>query len=349
VPADAAARPPVWVRDEAYDAHTVPGHPERPERIAGLEAELARHDWFGWAVEQAPEATREQLLAVHPEEHVDFVFELCAAGGGMIDGDTIAVPGSYGAASRAAGGAVAAVDALFAGAPFAFSALRPPGHHAEPSRAMGFCFFNSIAVAARHAQAVHGVERVLIFDWDVHHGNGTNDVFAADPDVLFVSIHESPLYPGTGPAGDVGTGAGEGATVNVPVPAGTADDAYRSLVDHVVVPLARSHRAELVLVSAGFDAHADDPLARCRVTERGFAAMTRSLRAACAELGAPLGFVLEGGYSVEALAASVAALMPELCGAPGAPEPVAPHPLAVQAAGRLAPWWPGVAAALSVG
>jgi len=334
------------VRDEGYEAHTVPGHPERPERIAGLEAELARHDWFGWSVEQAPEATREQMLAVHPEEHVDSVFELCAGGGGAIDGDTIAVPGSYGAACRAAGGAVAAVDALFAGAPFAFAGLRPPGHHAEAARAMGFCFFNSVAVAARHAQAAHGVERVLILDWDVHHGNGTDAIFSADPDVLFVSIHESPLYPGTGPAADVGTGRGEGATVNVPVGAGTGDDAYRSLVEHVVAPLARAQHPQLVLVSAGFDAHEADPLARCRVTEAGYAGMTRTLRAVCAEIGAPLGFVLEGGYSVPALAGSIAALLPELGGQPGEPEPVPVHPLAAGAAERLAPWWPGVAAGL---
>ena len=333
------SRRPLWLRDDGFRAHTIPGHPERPERIAGLEAELRRHDWFGWERRQAPEATRAQLEAVHPPEHVAFIEALSAAGGGAIDLDTSAVPGTYGAAARAAGGAVAVVDALLGdGAPAAFSALRPPGHHAEAATAMGFCFFNSVAVAARHAQAAHGVSRVLVLDWDVHHGNGTNDIFHADPDVLFVSVHESPLYPGTGPASDRGSGDGLGLTVNLPVPAGTGDDAYRSLLEHVVVPLAREHEPGLILVSAGFDAHMADPLARCRVTERGFAAMTRTLKRLSAELGAPLGMVLEGGYAVEALSSSVAALLPAL-GDPepprGGPEELMVHPLAAEAARRL--------------
>jgi acetoin utilization deacetylase AcuC-like enzyme len=331
---------PLWLRDEDVFAHTVPGHPERPERIVGLEAEMDRHDWFGWERMQAPEATRAQLEAVHPPEHVDSIAALSAAGGGAIDMDTSAVAGTYGAALRAAGGAVAMVDALMAGASAAFSALRPPGHHAEAARAMGFCFFNSVAVAARHAQTGHGIERVLIFDWDVHHGNGTNDIFHADADVLFVSIHESPLYPGTGPASDVGSGSALGKTVNLPVPAGTGDAAYASLVEHVIAPLARDHAPGLLLVSAGFDAHHADPLATCQVTEAGFAAMTATFKRLSAELGAPLGLVLEGGYSVRALADSVAALMPVLGAteppggaAPGADLPV--HPLARRALERL--------------
>ena len=336
---------PVWFRDDGYADHAVPGHPESPRRIEVLEAVLERHDWFGWERRQAPAATRAQLEAVHPAAHVDFVEALSAAGGGAIDADTSATPGTFGAASRAAGGACAAVDALFAGAPAAFSALRPPGHHAEAARAMGFCFFNAVAVAARHAQAAHGVERVLVLDWDVHHGNGTNDVFHADPDVLFASIHESPLYPGTGPASDVGSGPGRGATVNLPVPAGSGDGTYGSLVEHVVAPLARAHRPGLVLVSAGFDAHVADPLARCTVTEAGYARMTRTLRRLADELEVPLGLVLEGGYSVDALAGSIAAVMPELtasgAGAGGASEdpPLDVHPLAIAALDRLAPWW----------
>ena len=332
------SRSPLWVHDADLRAHDVPGHPERPERIVALEAALGRHGFFGWERAQAPAAAREQLERVHPPEYVDFLFELCAAGGGAIDGDTFALPGSFGAACRAAGGAVAAVDALMAGAPAAFSANRPPGHHAEAARAMGFCFLNNVAVAARHAQAAHGVERVLILDWDVHHGNGTNDIFAADPDVLFVSIHESPLYPGTGPASDVGTGAGRGRTVNLPVPAGTGDHAYRSLVEHVVAPLARDHAPGLILISAGFDAHAADPLARCEVTEAGYAAMTRTLRVLSEELDAPLGMVLEGGYALDALGSSVTALLPVLDGSaagPPAGEPLPVHPLAARAAERV--------------
>ena len=176
-----------------------------------------RHDWFGWERVEAPRATRDQLSRVHPLSHVDAIAALSARGGGAIDMDTSAVAGTLEAALRAAGGAVALVDALLVdGEPCGVSALRPPGHHAEAARAMGFCFFNNVAVAAEHARAAHGIERVLILDWDVHHGNGTNDIFHADPGVLFCSIHEWPLYPGTGAATDVGSGAGEGFTVNLP-------------------------------------------------------------------------------------------------------------------------------------
>jgi acetoin utilization deacetylase AcuC-like enzyme len=187
---------------------------------------------------------------------------------------------------------------------------------------------------------VHGVERVLIFDWDVHHGNGTEAIFYDSPAVLFASVHQSPLYPGTGHARDTGSGAGAGFTVNLPVPPGTGDEAYRSLVEHVVVPLARAYAPGLVLVSAGFDAHHLDPLASCRVSEDGFAAMTASLRRVCAELGIPMGLVLEGGYSVEALADSVCRLVPVL-GALQVPTPedVPRHELADAAWRRLEPAW----------
>ena len=199
----------VWLRHELSLAHEVPRHPERPERIIALEAEMERHGWFGCDVVRAHDATRDALLAVHPASHIDAIEDLCARGGGHIDMDTVAVAATYEAAVRAAGGAVGLVDALLSGeAATGFSAMRPPGHHAEPARAMGFCFFGNAAVAARHAQAAHGIERVLILDWDVHHGNGTNAIFHDDPSVLFVSIHEWPLYPGTGPASDLGSGDG---------------------------------------------------------------------------------------------------------------------------------------------
>jgi len=329
-------------------AHDVPGHPERPARIVALEAEMERHGWFGWSVVEAPAATRAQLEAVHAPRHVAFVEELCLTGGGPIDLDTIAVPATWEAAVRAAGGAVALVDALLSGAaPTGFSALRPPGHHAERGRAMGFCFFDSVAVAARHACAAHGLRRVLVLDWDVHHGNGTNDIFHREDDVLFLSVHQSPLYPGTGPSTDVGAAGGLGYTVNLPVPPGAGDPEFRSLIEHVAAPLIREWAPELVLVSAGFDAHAADPLAQCRVTERGYTAMTGALRRACAAVGAPMGLVLEGGYSVEAAARSVAALMPVLSAerAPAASDEVPVSPLSAAAARRLAPWWPMLTAA----
>ena len=320
----------LWLSHPASFEHVIPGHPERPERLVGLERAMAANDWFGWERAESPQATREQLLAVHTPELVDMVESLCAAGGGAIDQDTAVVEASWDAALRSAGGAVALVDSLRSGEHAeGFSAHRPPGHHAEAGQAMGFCLFCSVAVGAAHALA-SGAKRVLILDWDVHHGNGTNAIFHESPDVLFVSIHQSPLYPGTGPASDVGRGAGEGYTVNLPVPPGSGDETYASLVEHVVVPLARTYEPDLVLVSAGFDAHHRDPLASCRVTEAGYAAMTASLRRVCAELGVGLGFVLEGGYSVEALADSVCALLPS------SPVPDLPiHPLSAAAVTRL--------------
>jgi acetoin utilization deacetylase AcuC-like enzyme len=325
-------------------AHDVPGHPERPARIRALEGEMSAHGWFGASVEAAPPASREQLHRIHPEAYVAFIEELSASGGGAIDADTFAVAGTYPAALHAAGGACALVDALCGGeAAFGVSALRPPGHHAEPSRAMGFCFFGNVAVAARHATAVHGLQRVMIVDWDVHHGNGTNDCFHAAADVLFLSIHEWPLYPGTGPASDIGSGPGEGFAVNLPVPGGSGDLVYRSLAEHVAGALIAEWEPQLLLISAGFDAHRDDPLATCRVTEGGFAAMAASLRRAADAVGAPIGVVLEGGYDLGAISRSMAAVMPVLVhDATPSPEPIDLHPLSSAALERLRTHWPGL-------
>ena len=336
--------PPLWLRHEASLAHDIPGHPERPERIRALEAEMARHDWFGAELREAPPVDRDLLHAVHDERYVAAIEEMCERGGGFLDADTAAVPATFEAALRAAGGASALVDELLGGtARVGVSALRPPGHHAERAQAMGFCFFGNAAVAARRATGAHGVERVLILDWDVHHGNGTEAIFARDADVLFVSIHEWPLYPGTGPASYLGEDAGEGYTVNLPVPGESGDAVYGSLVAHVAAPLVLAWEPQLVLISAGFDAHRDDPLASCTVTEAGFAAMTASMRAACDAVGAPLGLVLEGGYDLGALAGSMAALMPVLVGeSTPSPGEVEQHSLARAAIARLAPFWPGL-------
>jgi acetoin utilization deacetylase AcuC-like enzyme len=335
----------LWFRHDSSFAHDIPGHPERPERLRALEAEMDRHDWFGTHRVSAPAAERAALERVHDPAHVEFIERLCAQGGGFIDQDTAAVPATWEAALHAAGGAVALVDALVTGeARTGVSALRPPGHHAEPDRAMGFCFFDSVAVAARQATDVHGLERVLILDWDVHHGNGTNAIFHTAPDVLFVSIHQWPLYPGTGSVNDVGAGEGEGFTVNLPVSGGSGDARWRSLVEHVGAALIRDWSPQLVLVSAGFDAHHADPLATCTVTEAGFAGMTASVRRAADDVGAPVGLVLEGGYDLGALAHSMAALLPVLVAdrSPAA-EAIEVDPFAAEARARLARWWPGLA------
>jgi acetoin utilization deacetylase AcuC-like enzyme len=342
------ARPPapLLLRHPSSLEHDTGTHPERAARIVAIERALAERDWLGWHVRESPPVEREVLHAVHPEAYVERIAAVAAAGGGALDGDTPMSEGSYRAALHAAGGAVALVDALLGDGPrVGASVHRPPGHHALPARAMGFCLFNNVAVAARHALDRWGAERVLIFDWDVHHGNGTNDIFHRDPGVLYVSIHESPLYPGTGPAGDIGSGPGEGYTVNLPVPAGSGDAEWCSLAEHVVAPLGLEFRPGIVLLSVGYDAHVRDPLADCRVTRDGYARMTASVRALADELGIPLGIVLEGGYDLEALSESLVATL-EVVSAEVSPEPapVALHPLAAAAAGRLGERWPLVGA-----
>ncbi|MEA2307836.1 MAG: hypothetical protein QOI65_122 [Thermoleophilaceae bacterium] len=288
------------------------------------------------------------LTAVHPAEYVAQIRAVSESGGGAFDPDTLASAGSYQAALHAAGGACALVEALVGGeAGVGFSALRPPGHHAEPTVAMGFCLFNNVAVAARHALDSLGLERVLVLDWDVHHGNGTNDVFHTEPRVLFASIHQSPLYPGTGPIADVGSGAGEGYTINLPVPPRSDESLWLSLVEHVVVPAALEFDPRLVLVSAGFDAHRDDPLADCRLEVESFARMALQVRGLADRLGVPVGAVLEGGYDLDALARSCAATMEALAAGGEPPAMGAPHPVAAEAARRLAAHWPVLARSTS--
>jgi acetoin utilization deacetylase AcuC-like enzyme len=337
---------PLLLRHPSSREHDTGSHPERVERIVAVEDALAAQDWLGWEVRESPIVDRDALRATHPDRYVDTIAEVCAAGGGALDVDTIVSERSYEAALHSAGGAVAMVDALLGDGPRAAASLhRPPGHHALSARAMGFCLFNNVAVAAQRALDRWSAERVLIIDWDVHHGNGTNDIFHSSAEVLFVSIHESPLYPGTGPASDRGSGAGEGLTVNLPVPAGSGDAVWCSLIEHVVVPLGLEHHPGMVLVSAGYDAHVRDPLASCQVTREGYARMAASVRALADDLGVPLGIVLEGGYDLVALAESAVATL-EVVGADSPPEraPVALHPLAGEAAGRLADRWPLVGA-----
>jgi acetoin utilization deacetylase AcuC-like enzyme len=225
-------------------------------------------------------------------------------------------------------------------AQFGFCALRPAGHHAEADRAMGFCLFNNVAVAAELAIRELGARRVFVLDWDVHHGNGTAEIFRYRPDVLFASIHQGGIYPGTGALGDAGSGPGEGFTINLPVPAGSEEDLWLSLLEHIVLPAARAFEPDLVLVSAGFDAHRLDPLAECRLETGAFAEMARHVRQLAAERRLPLGGVLEGGYEPQALADSVLETLRAL----GSEDPPrrsgTEAPLTPRAASQIGRYWP---------
>jgi acetoin utilization deacetylase AcuC-like enzyme len=283
-----------------------PGHPDTPERIVALERMLAVEGDLGWQRREAPAADEATLELVHSARLMREIEQLALAGGGAVDADTVVGEPSYRAALHAAGGACELARVLLAGeTQLGFSMLRPSGHHAEPDRAMGFCLFDNVAIAAALAIAELGAERVFVLDWDVHHGNGTAEAFRTRSDVLFASIHQSPLYPGTGPLSDVGSGAGEGYTVNLPVPPGSGEELWLSLIEHVVLPIARAFAPDLVLVSAGFDAHRADPLAGCRLETSSFGELARHVRDLALACDAPLGIVLEGGYEPVSLAQSV--------------------------------------------
>jgi acetoin utilization deacetylase AcuC-like enzyme len=290
-----------------------PEHPDTPERIGAIEAAMAASGWLGCDVREAPAATEPELELVHTRSQVRTVHDLCATGGGQIDADTFVGEASYRAALHAAGGACELVRALLSGEHRAgFSALRPSGHHAGPDYAMGFCLFNNVAIAAELAIRELGVERLLILDWDVHHGNGTAHIFRDRSDVLFASIHQLGLFPGTGARSDAGAGNGLGCTINLPVPMGSGEEIWLSRLREVILPAALEFAPQLVLISAGFDAHRDDPLGDCLLDAPAFAQMTCHVRDMAAVLGAPVGAVLEGGYHLGALAESVLATVAAL-------------------------------------
>jgi acetoin utilization deacetylase AcuC-like enzyme len=312
-----------------------PGHPDSPERIIAIEAALDRDGWDGIERQTAPPATHDELTRVHTPEHVRRIEALAADGGGRVDEDTYLGPRSYGAALHAAGGACELARHLMATGEPGFCAQRPPGHHAEPDRAMGFCLFNNVAVAAALAVAELGAQRVMIIDWDVHHGNGTAEAFRRRSDVLYASIHQAGLYPGTGETADMGSGQGRGYTINVPVPKGSDDEVWTSVLEHVIVPVGLEYRPDLVLISAGFDAHRADPVGGCRLESDSFGQMTCLVR----ELGAPVGAVLEGGYDPPALAESVLATLGALRGE-GEADSIAPDPLiTARAAAHVGHYW----------
>ncbi|HTR73534.1 MAG TPA: histone deacetylase [Solirubrobacteraceae bacterium] len=319
----------------------IASHPDTPERLSAIERALAERDWLGMERRLAPAATDEQLLLVHTPRHIERLRELCLSGGGPIDPDTAVGEPSFRAALHAAGGAIEMTRALLAGeAPLGFCAVRPSGHHAEPDRAMGFCLFDNVALAAAYALAELGAERVFVLDWDVHHGNGTAEAFRSRRDVLFASIHQSGIFPGTGSLGDVGSGPGIGYTINLPVPAGSDSELWLSLLEHIVLPAAGAFEPDLVLISAGFDAHLADPLADCRLDASDFAQMARHVRDFARARTIPLGAVLEGGYAPAALAESVvatlAALEDDIPAESAAPEPF----FTSRAAAQIAQHWP---------
>jgi len=328
----------VLVDDTLFDSHMSESvHPERPERLHAVrEALTMLSPRFASETLPARDATHDELLRVHTESYMT---ELDQAAGlkGHFDGDTYYAPTSVAAARRAAGGAVALAEQLVTrpgGTNLGFALLRPPGHHATPDHAMGFCILNNAAVAAAHARAL-GLERVAIVDWDVHHGNGTEEIFYADPGVLYVSIHQAPFYPGTGAAADSGRGDGVGYTVNVPLSANADTAVYLAAVDRVIAPILHQYAPDLLLISAGFDAHVRDPLASMRLENKSYGALYEALYRALPhrQVGDTLqrpgvGVLLEGGYDLAALAGSFQATIETavacLDGRPEGTAPVTP-------------------------
>lgn len=311
------------------ERHDTGGHPENPGRFPPVLARLRESaDWESLTVESAPAAEIEDLLRAHSDDHVERIREAAENGPTWIDGDTVVLPESFEVALDAAGGTIRAVEMVCGpGAvgsepggrgsggghggrsragiadriPAAFALVRPPGHHATRDRAMGFCLFNSITVAARHARERLGIERIAIFDWDVHHGNGTQDILYEDPSVLFISTHQWPLYPGTGRFDEVGAGAGTGFNLNLPMPPGSGDDEHLEAFEAVVGPVLERFDPGLILISAGQDGHVADPLSSQQVTVAGYHSLAASVAKLASALGSGVVAVQEGGYNPETL------------------------------------------------
>lgn len=340
-----ALLPLALLDDPLFDRHRAKGHhPERPERLAAARAGVARSRATTISLESR-DATDEELLRVHAAAYLADLQRL-AGREGQIDADTYIAPDSVSAARRAAGSGCVLVEAMLdCRVQRGMALLRPPGHHALSDQAMGFCLLNNVAVAAAHARA-SGLERVAIIDWDVHHGNGTQEIFWDDPNVLYISLHQAPLYPGTGDVREVGEGDGVGATVNIPFSTGAGDAEYFAAFSRIVVPLLDEYRPELVLVSAGYDAHRNDPLAGMRLDAGSYARMTEALvGVASRHAGGKIALFLEGGYDLSGLEASIAASLRALAGESFAlPEPGTVGALfereLLQTSKLLEPHWP---------
>lgn len=303
------------VSDRRYARHFAGrAHPERPQRIEAViqMAEGLRRDSLTF--ETPHPASADQIELCHSPEYVSLVRKTAEFEHYDFDLDTHGCRDSFDTAVLAAGGVLTAVESVLEGAADnSFALVRPPGHHALPERAMGFCFFNNIAIAAAYLTQVRGLKRVLIFDWDLHHGNGTQEIFYESPRVLYISMHQFPHYPGTGSLDEIGVDAGTGFTVNAPLPATLGDPEYLAVMDQMLLPIARQFNPEFILISAGFDCHFRDPLGAMRVTEAGFGAMTRRIKRLAAETcGGKIAGALEGGYDLQALAGSVRVVLEEL-------------------------------------
>lgn len=306
------------VKDRRYLLHGAGvAHPETPQRLVSI-YEMLEYPDMAWKFTgiDARMATTEELARVHHRAYIETIAATAGKTLTMLDPDTMATAGSYDAALLAAGGVMNAIDAVVSReVDNAFALVRPPGHHAQPATAAGFCLFNNIAVGARHAAARHGMERILIVDWDLHHGNGTQEIFYEDPQVLYFSTHQFPAYPGSGNMEEMGSGPGLGYTMNIPLRPGADDGFYLRIFREILRPAALAFRPELILVSAGFDTYIGDPLGEMRVTPEGFAYLARillGLAESCC--GGRLVVVLEGGYHIQGLTRSVRAVLQEMLG-----------------------------------
>ncbi|UCE19009.1 MAG: histone deacetylase [Gemmatimonadota bacterium] len=296
------------VYDDDYLRHDTGSHPENAERLRCVMERLSEDPIFNELILVKPrKAPIECVEYVHPIEYIRTIDQTCRKGARYLDMDTVISPHSYWVALLAAGGVITAVDAIMNGrADNAMALVRPPGHHAEPERAMGFCLFNNVAIGARYAQKRYDLDRVAIIDWDVHHGNGTQRIFYSDPSVLYISLHQYPHYPGTGSRGEEGVGEGCGFTLNFPLSAGSGDNEYMAIFQEHILPKLETFRPNILFISAGFDGHKDDPLAGMNLTNEGYAIMTDTLvRFSENHCEKRIVSVLEGGYNLGTLPGTV--------------------------------------------